>query len=153
MGPAARLHGHYTVQAFTKPGDGHAADMVKLILPYTQDGGDPRTASFILKRRNPSGNVAMNSFMKGVFTKEIELFSVLAPKLDKILLDLGESRGLAIPQCFYSSLEDGKECLVMEDLSVKGFVVSDKTRSLRVSEAQLVLKELARLHGAALLLQ
>lgn len=57
------------------------------------------------------------------------------------------------PKCFYASLEKGKEIIFLEDLRNSGYKMLDHNRDLNKAYANLVMRELTRLHAASLLLQ
>ncbi|XP_037797734.1 uncharacterized protein LOC119592915 [Penaeus monodon] len=60
---------------------------------------------------------------------------------------------LRVPRCFYTSVEESREVIFLEDLCPKGFRMFDRKKGLDVAHTKLVLEELARLHAASWLLK
>ncbi|KAK8393693.1 hypothetical protein O3P69_006785 [Scylla paramamosain] len=149
-GAAARLIS-YRVVDFTKKGDNYACVVSSVEVKYELD--DQSCEVVYVVKLNPCRNFeSMKEFISKLFEKEAKFYLNLVPDMNSILREIGE-KTLKFPRCFYASLEDKKEIIFLEDLRPLGYKMTDRRQGMDKAHVNLVLKELARLHAASVLLQ
>ncbi|XP_037794505.1 uncharacterized protein LOC119589919 isoform X6 [Penaeus monodon] len=120
-------------------------------LDFAADG-ENGSITYIAKVNPCHGREAFEYVTHNVFLKEAEFYLKLQPQLNAVLEETG-MEPLALPRCFYGRVEKKNELLFLEDLRPRGFKMFDRRKGLDVAHVSLVLKELARLHAASLLLE
>lgn len=151
QGNEARLFS-WTVKDFTEKGDNYATLVTALSVVFLLNGNE-RTLSYVVKINPKMGLMSeIPGFSRTFFDKEVEFYCNILPSLNAELrrLDLPP---LNFPKYHYSDLESHNEAIFMEDLRLKGFKMMDRKRGLDVKHTTLIVKELARLHAASMLLQ
>ncbi|XP_047500993.1 uncharacterized protein LOC125047012 [Penaeus chinensis] len=86
------------------------------------------------------------------FQKELVFYQQLVHELQLQLQDAGQTP-LKVPRCFYTSFEENREVIFLEDLGPKGFKMSDRKVGVDAAHTKLILEELAGLHAASYLLK
>nr|XP_045591192.1 uncharacterized protein LOC123753250 [Procambarus clarkii]XP_045600635.1 uncharacterized protein LOC123759574 [Procambarus clarkii] len=114
--------------------------------------GKHNVVSYVVKISPHRSEDHLADFHLSMMKKENEFFKEILPQLNSELNSLGHSN-LRMPRWLYTSLEEDKELIFLEDLRPLGFKVFDCKVGLDVDHTNLVLKELARLHAASLLLK
>ena len=148
-GSQARLLS-FEIKDFTSKGDGYTCYVTSVQVRYFLDLQNS-TTSYVLKI-NLCKDAATNKMVEIQFNKEINFFNVLLPKLNECLQNINQPP-LQFPKIFHSSSELGKEFIYLEDMRLKNFKMADAKEGLNATHTELVLKELARLHSASLLLE
>ncbi|XP_045114731.1 uncharacterized protein LOC123506581 [Portunus trituberculatus] len=149
-GAAARLTS-YKVVDFTKKGDNYACVVSSVEVKYELDGQSCEVV-YVVKLNPCRKFESMKEFISKLFEKEAKFYLNLAPDMNSILREIGE-KTLNFPRCFHASLEDKKEIIFLEDLRSLGYKMTDRRQGMDKAHVTLVLKELARLHAASVLLQ
>ncbi|XP_047494063.1 uncharacterized protein LOC125042469 [Penaeus chinensis] len=149
-GPEAQL-ASWEIEDFTKKGDNYSAMVTSVKLDFAVNG-DNGSLIYIVKVNPCHGREMFDDVTHKVFLKETEFYVKLLPQLNAVLEEAGMEL-LALPRCFYGTVEKKKELLFLEDLRPRGFKMFDRRKGLDVAHASLVLEELARLHAASLLLE
>lgn len=149
-GGEARLTS-WQIKDFTSKGDNYASVVSSVELDFDLNGND-ESITYIVKINPCHGMESFEEMTHTVFLKEAEFYIKLLPQLNGVLRE-HELSPLAVPECHYGTLEKKKELIFLEDLRPRGFKMFDRRKGLDVAHASLVLKELARLHAASLLLQ
>ncbi|XP_050697030.1 uncharacterized protein LOC126985758 isoform X1 [Eriocheir sinensis] len=149
-GAEARLTA-WKVVDFTKKGDNYACVVSSVEVTYELDGQSSEVVYVV--KLNACRNDTMTEFLNSIiYEKETKFYSSLAPELNTVLKEIGQ-REINVPKCLHVSLEKGKEILFLEDLRRRGFKMHDHRRGMDTAHTNLVLRELARLHAAAFLLE
>jgi len=149
-GGEARLTS-WQIKDFTSKGDNYASVVSSVELDFDLNGND-ESITYIVKINPCHGMESFEEMTHTIFLKEAEFYIKLLPQLNGVLRE-HELSPLAVPECHYGTLEKKKELIFLEDLRPRGFRMFDRRKGLDVAHASLVLKELARLHAASLLLQ
>lgn len=149
-GGEARLTS-WQIKDFTSKGDNYASVVSSVELDFDLNGND-ESITYIVKINPCHGMESFEETTHTIFLKEAEFYIKLLPQLNGVLRE-HELSPLAVPECHYGTLEKKKELIFLEDLRPRGFRMFDRRKGLDVAHASLVLKELARLHAASLLLQ
>ncbi|XP_045586396.1 uncharacterized protein [Procambarus clarkii] len=142
----------WSVKDFTHKGDNYATIVTSISVKFSL-AGQEQTTSYVVKL-NPKRPIGQDfsAFTLAIFYKEAEFFQEILPLLNSELTVRG-LQGLRVAKWFYTSLEKDKEMIFLEDLRSRGFKMFDRKKGMDVAHATLVLKELARLHAASLLLK
>ncbi|XP_042874594.1 uncharacterized protein LOC122254789 [Penaeus japonicus] len=141
----------WRIEDFTKLGDNYASVVTSVVVGFTREGTESQT-SYVVKINPCHGFQNMEKATNIGFVKETEFYGKLLPQLNSALEEAG-LKPLCFPAYYYSYLELGKELFFLEDLRQRGYKMFDRRKGLDVAHASLVLKELAKLHAASLLLQ
>ncbi|XP_042874596.1 uncharacterized protein LOC122254790 [Penaeus japonicus] len=149
-GSEARLTS-WKIEDFTSKGDNYASVVSSVQVDFSLNGNDDHI-SYIVKINPCLGIENFEEMTHTIFLKEAEFYLKLLPRLNSVLQEENLSI-LALPQCYYGTLEKNKELIFLEDLRPRGFKMFDRRKGLDVAHTSLVLKELAKLHAASLLLQ
>ncbi|XP_042872421.1 uncharacterized protein LOC122253421 [Penaeus japonicus] len=140
----------FTVQECTKKGDNYATMVARVNVNYSLNETD-HSVSYIVKY-NPKSFKAFEKFAYIVFKKETMFYQHLVHDIQSQLQDIGQTP-LRVAKCFYTSLEENREVIFLEDLRPRGFKMFDRKKGMDVAHTKLVLEELARLHAASYLLK
>ena len=104
-------------------------------------------------KTNPCHNMELFEPMTAtIFSKEAEFFLNILPRFQSALKSSGQ-RELQMPKCYHGSQEALKQLIFLEDLRPRGCKMVDRRVGLDAAHTTLVLKELARLHAASLLVE
>ncbi|ROT72735.1 hypothetical protein C7M84_008850 [Penaeus vannamei] len=141
----------WRIEDFTKFGDNYASIVTSVVVCFALDGVEEQT-SYVVKVNPCHGYPNMEAATNIGFVKEAEFYGKLLPRLNAAMAE-ASLETLRLPKYYHSCLEVGKELLFLEDLRRRSFKMYDRRRGLDVAHAVLVLKELAKLHAASLLLQ
>lgn len=151
QGSKARLSS-WAVVDFTEKGDNYATMVTSLSVVYVLEG-EENTTSYVVKINPKMGFIdSLNGLTRIFFDKETEFYCKILPAMNDELRRL-DLTPLNFPKCHYSDLESDNEVIFMEDLRDKGFQMYDRKKGLDSIHTTLIVKALARLHAASLLLQ
>ena len=135
---------------FTKKGDNYASLVTSVKVKYKLDGKSSDVVYVV--KINTGKTFGDSDLLEIAFRKECNFFLDIAPQINSVLKEIGHAE-INIPKCFHASLEKGKEVIFLEDLRAKGYKMADRKQGLDKAHTTLVLRELARLHAASLLVQ
>ncbi|XP_045128703.1 uncharacterized protein LOC123514703 isoform X2 [Portunus trituberculatus] len=144
-GSGARLLS-WSQHSFTNKGDNYVAEVTSVRVKY-QVEAQIRDASYVVKMRRGRPD---SHFDDMVFLKEGKFYTVLLPLLNAELTRAGQD-SLRVPRCCHSAWEDHESQLFLEDLRSRHFKMYDRRKPLTVAHTSLVVRELARLHAASVL--
>ncbi|XP_045114527.1 uncharacterized protein LOC123506479 isoform X2 [Portunus trituberculatus] len=147
---AAALLTTWTVVDFTKKGDNYASLVTSVEVKYELDGNSSEVVYVV--KINTGKTFGGDNMFDLFFQKECNFFLDIAPQMNSVLKEIGHT-DINVPKCFHASLEEGKEVIFLEDLRARGYKMVDRKQGLDKAHTTLVLRELARLHAASLLLQ
>ncbi|XP_045114530.1 uncharacterized protein LOC123506480 isoform X1 [Portunus trituberculatus] len=148
-GTAAQLT-DWKVVDFTKKGDNYACLVTSVEVKYELDGKSSEVVYVV--KLNSGKTIGGDNLVHILFEKECNFFLDIAPQINSVLKEIGHTE-INVPKCFHASLEEGKEVIFLEDLRARGYKMADRKQGLDKAHTTLVLRELARLHAASLLLQ
>ncbi|XP_045114525.1 uncharacterized protein LOC123506478 [Portunus trituberculatus] len=135
---------------FTKKGDNYASVVTSVEVKYEFDGKSSEVVYVV--KINTGKTIGGENIFDTFFQKECNFFLDIAPDINSVLKEIGHTE-INVPKCFYISLEERKEVIFLEDLRARGYKMADRKQGLDKAHTTLVLRELARLHAASLLLQ
>ncbi|XP_047492827.1 uncharacterized protein LOC125041686 [Penaeus chinensis] len=151
-GPEAELLS-WKIQDFTKKGDNYACFVTSVQVRFRLGGEEEERATSYVAKLNPRrANEGLNEMIGKIFYREGTVFTKVIPAMNQILSRLG-CPPIAVAKCFFCSLEESKEVLILEDLRPRGFKMWDRRRGIDATHARLVLQEIGRFHAASLLLE
>ncbi|XP_076066181.1 uncharacterized protein LOC143039817 [Oratosquilla oratoria] len=139
----------FEVKDFTKKGENFMCIVTSVFVRY-REGDQDSAVSYVVKL-NPQRSLSLlNNCQNEVFTREGGFYNGICPILNKYLRLTG-APDLRVARSPHVHLKEGEEALFLEDLRVRGFRMQDRVVGLDEPHCLLVLKELARLHGASML--
>lgn len=102
--------------------------------------------SFIVKTLPDEAIDTLGKNNYDVQGKEMQIYSQIEPQLRKILKSIDEDADIfpASPK-----VDEAMEVIVMEDMVEKHFVVVDRFKGLNMEHVKVVLRKLARMHAAS----
>lgn len=140
----------WSLEDFTSQFDGATSVIKNVRIAYSL-GGQSREVCYVLKVNQSRGEEA-NTFFGIIYAKECNFYKEVIPALNSVLEEIG-CAPLSFPKCFYHILEKGKYLLLLENLKEQGYQMKDRALGIDAAHGTLVLKELAKLHAASVLLQ
>ncbi|XP_063597701.1 uncharacterized protein LOC134774272 [Penaeus indicus] len=140
----------FTVQECTKKGDNFATLVARVNVNFSS--GRVNNATSYIVKYNPNRLKLLENFGYISFQKEQVFYQQLINLIQLQLQEIGQTP-LKVPQCFYSSLEENREVIFLDDLGPRGFRMFNRKKGMDVAHTKLVLEELARLHAASYLLK
>ncbi|XP_069175571.1 uncharacterized protein [Procambarus clarkii] len=143
----------WQIKDLAEKGDNFSSSVTSVKVRFSLMG-ETSKVSYVVKICPPRSKMAqVAEFPLKMMKKENEFFQEILPKLNSELTSLGH-HNLRMPKWFYTSLEENREMIFLEDLRDLGFeVFKDCKVGLDEAHTKLVLQELARLHAASLLLK
>ena len=139
----------FQIKAFTQKGDNYSAVVTSIVVKYKTEN-EPATVTYVAKI-NPCKSEELDTMNQLVFKKECSFYSEILPLLNSELERVGEAN-LRIPRCFHCITTKGKEVIYLENLRQNGFKMVDRKKGMDAEHTHMILKEVARLHGASILL-
>lgn len=100
---------------------------------------------------NPYRLENFDKTIRETFYNELQFYSEFLPLINEELKRAGETK-LRVPECFYFNAANGREVIYLENLRSKNFVVADSKKEFDADHTHMILGEIARLHGASILL-
>ncbi|XP_076032190.1 uncharacterized protein LOC143019993 [Oratosquilla oratoria] len=141
----------YKIKDFTKVGDNYISVVTSVQVQYTL-GEKDHQVGYVVKL-NPNWKFGeATDVLREFFSKEGGFYKEIKPVLDQELMDIGLPC-LRMPHCHLFNPKEGAETLFLEDLRDRDFKMFDRRKGLDLDHSLLVVKELARLHAASVLLQ
>lgn len=136
---------------FTNEGDNYSTYVTSIKVAYSQEGVALETT--YVAKLNPCQSISESgNLTSSMFEKEGQFYTTLEPALSLQLTALGHE-SLRVPKNHHVCLDRGREFMIMEDLRIHGFRMHDRRKGLDTSHVVLVMKELASLHAASILLK
>ncbi|KAF2358973.1 Protein of unknown function DUF227 [Trinorchestia longiramus] len=150
IGPDAKYKA-FEIIDFCSKGDNYACFVTSVKVIFVL-GGEEKSVTYIAKLNPGAQMELMQYFTKTAFEKEGQFYFDMIPALNKILKNVSLPQ-LKFASCYQVSLEPKKEILLLEDKRKMAFKMVDRMVGLDDDHVILVLKELARLHAASVLLE
>jgi hypothetical protein len=152
---AASVQSH-TVTYATAPGEGYLG-IVYRVRAEVLSGGSVRQLSFIVK--GMPVNMARRKTWKipSFFRNEVLFYSHVLP----IMRDFEQRRKkgsggktfLPFPACLWSHSDGDNDFIVMLDLGMEGFAISERTQKFNIGHCEAALEILGHWHGLSLALK
>lgn len=132
----------------TKSGDNYASCLLRVKVNYQTKDKSTHTVSYILKlplqSEEEKGMVALWNF----FDKETTMYSKYLKKFEELYKEVGEEFNFG-PKFYTFKKDVGKDVLLLEDLSQRGFSNEDRRKGLDMEHTKCVLQKLAQFHAAS----
>jgi Ecdysteroid kinase-like family len=137
------------VQPFGSAGDGYASSMYSIEVNVSGFGDKIKKGFYILKML-PLTDLACEKLGDyNAHEKEMEIFEKILPEIKKLLKAVDEDKNL-FPKAV--AVDRIRNALIFEDLSVRGFIMEDRTMGLNLEQMKLSISKLARMHAASMVL-
>lgn len=136
---------------FLKKGKNFACIVTTIEVKYMLDGQNYEVI-YVVKLHPCAKMESRLLFNDVIFEKETKFYNQLIPELNSVL-KRSDHREIHFPKCLHASHDEGKQMIILEDLRPQGYRMHDDRCGMDKTHATLVLRELARLHAASLLLQ
>lgn len=132
-------------------GDSYASVMYRIGTFYSNQKSLENFISLIVKTL-PDNEMAQEKLGSGnynVQSKEMDMYEKLLPEYKRILKSIGEDF-----DCFPEviGVDRSLECIIMEDLMERKFVMKDRLEGLDSNHILLSLKKLAKMHAASIII-
>jgi len=137
------------VKPFGSVGDGYASSMYSIDVLIKIDEETLKKGYYILKMM-PLSELACEKLGKDSYNvqeKEMDIFQKIFPEFKKVLRTIEENVNI-FPKAI--AVDRIRDALILENLSVKGFVMGDRTLGLDMKHMKLALEKLARFHAASI---
>ncbi|XP_022218887.1 uncharacterized protein LOC111071709 [Drosophila obscura] len=140
----------FTPIAATAPGENYTSVMIRVHIDVLLKDGSRQELSYILKTMLESSEGADAINMMGLFPKEKQMYEVHIPQFVQLYKEAGVDIELA-PKCLLVDQTAEAISLVFEDLSRQKFVNCDRLKGFDMEHMRCVLRKLAELHAASVL--
>ncbi|KAK3874461.1 hypothetical protein Pcinc_020625 [Petrolisthes cinctipes] len=141
----------WTSENFTQEGDHYMSCIRRLTTTFTLAGNTHQT-SYVVKTKQKVFGGCFDDLLDVAFQKECLVYETLVPALNAELRE-GHLEHIRLPRCYFHSMKEGRQMIIMEDLSRCGFKMATHSLGLDAVHARLVVQELGRLHASSLLYQ
>jgi len=140
----------FKVIDFAAKGDNYSSFVTSIDAEYTIEG-KISSAKYIAKMNPKRGFSAGEAFTASQFKHENKFYAVLLPELNEIL-QANHQEAMRVPKFYHYSDEAGSQIMIFEDMRERGFKLFDRLKGVDELHAELVFRELGRLHAAGKLL-
>lgn len=140
---------YFNVVMFTGVGDNYMSDVFRVDVRFTMVNKMDRV-SYIVKQHIKDSGVINGPLGNAIFKAETHFLSDIMPMLNKELTEINEP-ALRMPKQFHSVLTPGKELIFQEDLTIPGYIMHDRQKTMDSAHTDLVVSEFARLHASSVL--
>lgn len=137
------------VKAATIAGDNYASDMYRANVKT--EGKD---RSIIIKVSKPTSKGELENILEkaDIFGQEIDAFTIALPAVHRLLKKAYKENFSPIAaQYLYSTTDNEKTAIVLEDLKVKGFKLAERDLGLDLKHCLLVMRKIAMYHAASII--
>lgn len=145
-----------TSRSASNVGDGFVGVLLGVVISGTRNGAPDQTLELVCKF--PPSSEMGQRFAVRLFQREIALYEVFLPALEKFQLEKGINRNngfFAFPKC-YGTHSDEEKCefaIVLEDLRARGFRMWNKYAPIDYQHVKLVCAELGKFHALSFALR
>ncbi|KAF2358971.1 Protein of unknown function DUF227 [Trinorchestia longiramus] len=149
-GPDARLM-TFEIIDFCSKGDNYACFVTSVKVVYLHKG-QTKNVTYIAKLNHCHGLETLEQFSEIVFVKEGKFYQQLVPDLNNVMEEISQP-SLKFASCYYASFEPTRQVILLSDKREYSFKMADRFVGLDDDHVVLVVKELARLHAASVILE
>ncbi|XP_076066642.1 putative oxidoreductase dhs-27 [Oratosquilla oratoria] len=139
-------------EEITKKGENYLGLVTSISVQYRLESLEDLRTNYVVKSNFERGLSDANKLLREIFAKEIGFYLEIVPALNRELQEAGQP-DLRTPKSPFVLQTEDKEIIFMDDLREQGFQMVDYKKGLDKDHTLLVVRELARLHGASFLLQ
>ena len=139
----------WTTKPLDEKSDNYVAILKCVDVVYKTIDKREASTSLIVKMSSKNGvnNRFGIEFLSNVFKKEVNFYTKIIPRLNKLLYSI-EHESLKVPQLYHYNLKKSKEILYLEDLRIRNFKPIKLHKTLEINHFKHITKELAKLHAA-----
>lgn len=148
QGASAKLK-EFTIKDFTTKGDNYACVVSSVEVQFERDGNIEET-TFVVKL-NPCRSGGFEKMTEIMFEKEIGFYQQILPLINNELSKINQPH-LQVPTCYHAVETAFEQVIFLNDLRKLGYKMFDRKQSMDPAHVHLVLRELARMHAASVLL-
>lgn len=135
-------------------GDNYLGVIAKAVINGVKENGEKCTLNWIIKSAPIAPAFRKLTNVELMYGREIFFYKKVFPAF----LKLQEGKKLPRPfknftPVYYSSMEECNECLVMENMKERGFIMKNRKEPLDLDHVLLVLKEYGRYHALSFALK
>ncbi|XP_076066050.1 uncharacterized protein LOC143039698 [Oratosquilla oratoria] len=136
----------------TNKGDNYMCIVTSIVVWYRLGSLKDLRTSYVVKINPQWEDSNSSKHVKEFFHKELSFYHDLRPALNRELQE-ASLPGLRTPRSPFAQMTEGKGIIFMDNLREQGFQMAEFWKGLDKDHTLLVVRELARLHGASFLLQ
>lgn len=134
------------INSGSSKGDGYLGDIFSVKVRHP--GGD---IDLIVKTAAKDANQRRITRTDVLFRNEINFYTLVFPEMDELQRQV--KNPLKLTRCYATSLTDGEETLVLQDLKIEGFRLCERRKPLDETHIILVLDYYAKLHALSFALR
>lgn len=152
-GKSAWKYISHDVRMANEKGENYAAVLYRVKVIAENEENVAKELSYILKVNHTLEDGPTKEMLEvfNVFTKEVEMYKSVVPRLEELLHKSGDFTQIS-PKCIKTSTS-APEQIVLEDLSRKGFKMASRHDGLDWDHVKLVIERLGKFHAASAVLQ
>ena len=140
----------YKVKDFTTVGDNYSCFVTGMEVDYMIEG-KTFTAKYVAKINPKRANSMADTVIRSQFDQEHRFYAEYVPEMNEIL-KAANQEPIRVPKFYHYADEAGSEILFCEDMRTSGFVLFDKLKGIDQIHAELVFREVGRMHAAGKLM-
>ena len=141
----------FQLKDFCKKGDNYASYITSIICKGTCKGQNVEE-NYVAKINLAEEDSNFQHFLKMVFDREKDFFTLVLPKLNTVLEPL-QVAIKCFPECVYTIYEGRKQILFTKNLRNLGFKMTDRTQGLTEAEVMMTLGTIARVHAGSFIVK
>lgn len=132
----------------SKKGDNYLGN-ISLIAVRDEDAN--KVVHLVLKAAETNPNVRAQMPIRDAYEREVFLYETVLPTFEAFQQRHPMKYPFkAFTKLVGSSLEQGQECLLMENIKCQGFTMLQRTKTMDDHHISLVFREIAKLHSISL---
>ncbi|XP_065084196.1 uncharacterized protein LOC135706511 isoform X2 [Ochlerotatus camptorhynchus] len=128
-------------------GENYASVIYRVQVVFYSKGQPARTRSYIIKGLSETELAKQKLGEYNVHGKEMDIYQLVIPELRQLMRSTGDSSDL-YPNAL--CVDRNNDVMIFNDVSKKGFVMTDRTKGLDAIHTKISLKAMAKLHASSL---
>lgn len=146
----------YYIEPGSKKGDNYIGLIYRVIVTGLNFKGATVKLSLIAKLA-PENKIRREKYqVEDCFAREKLTYESVLPEMTKIQKQQNissDDRFISDMKCYRISTEKGKECILMEDITTKGYQMWDRNKPLDLDHAVLAMQQLGKFHAISFALK
>ncbi|XP_026472445.1 uncharacterized protein LOC113376659 [Ctenocephalides felis] len=146
----------YYIEPGSKKGDNYIGLIYRVIVTGLNFKGATVKLSLIAKLA-PENEIRREKYqVEDCFAREKLTYESVLPEMTKIQKQQNissDDRFISDMKCYRISTEKGKECILMEDITTKGYQMWDRNKPLDLDHAVLAMQQLGKFHAISFALK
>lgn len=128
-------------------GENYASVIYRVQVAFHSKDQPARTRSYIIKGLSETEIAKKKLGEYNVHGKEMNIYQLVIPELRQLLRSVGD-RSELYPSAL--CVDRNNDVMIFNDVTKKGFVMTDRTKGLDVIHTKMSLKAMAKLHASSL---